>query len=58
MPNDIACVKLLKMKNKLTGDSILADDDFIFKLCVLTGVQTISEQTTKVRSVFRNPEIK
>ena len=37
MPNDIPCVKLLKVKNKLTGYSMLADDDFILKLCILTG---------------------
>ena len=37
MPYDIPCVKLLKVKNKLTGYSMLADDDFILKLCILTG---------------------
>ena len=37
IPYDIPCVKLLKVKNKLTGHSMLADNDFIFKLCILTG---------------------
>ena len=37
MPYDIPCVKLLKVKNKLTGYSMLAHDDFILKLCILTG---------------------
>ena len=37
MPNDIPCGKLLKVKNKLTGYSMLADDDFVLKLCILTG---------------------
>ena len=39
MPYDIPCVKVLKVKNKLTGytNSMLADDDFILKLCILTG---------------------
>ena len=43
---DIPCVKLLKVKNKLTGHSMLADDDFILKLCILTySISFVSNKT-------------